>query len=141
MRVVTPVLPSVKVARRVLDEEIERHGSWWPTENCWVVVKGRAANRSAVDELTPVLEATAQRLGLTVDRLTAMFRLERPLMQPGVYYATRRAHRKRRLAEGRLRLVDHKAEPDRSIFEFVEPVLHVLHVEPAAVVGGMRPSP
>lgn len=109
--------PAKEVARRVLDEEIERAGSWWDTENCWHVVQGEG-----IDQVTPVLEAAAARTGLSVERIKRMFRAERPLAQRGIFYATSHAHRKRRLAEGKLRLVDRKADPDRNMFHYCEPV-------------------
>lgn len=110
------------VVRRVLDEEIERHGTWWATENCWCVVKGKGEDRQPIDELTPAVEATAARTGLSPERVLQMFRPSRPLIQQGVYLSTSHKHRERRLAEGRLRLIDHAAEPERNIFHYAEPV-------------------
>lgn len=110
------------VARRVLDEEIEVHGSWWGTENSWVVVRGKGKDSSPVDEITPALEATSQRTGLSMERLTEIFRLSHPLVQRGAYLTTTQGHHDRRVADGTLERIDRALKPHPNLFEVWQPV-------------------
>lgn len=103
--------PAIELLRRVIDEEIERHGQWWDVEWCWVVARGEGVG-GPLDEITPVYEAVERRTGVSAERLETIFKpfSLHPMGQRGWTLTTGRAHRERRIADGTLTRTDHGLE-------------------------------